>query len=373
MWRWTRTTASGRVRLVEHRAGRRIALGALAALVFAAGDAGADQQLIGTHVIRPGDTLEGLATQFLGDPKAWQELYRLNPRILDPHWIYPGRKVRVPITRPSNKPNAQVTATSRRVEARPAPVEWLPADPGDLLLERDGLRTYEGASARLLFDDGSTAIVSEDSLVFIRRQTPATAPSPRKEIEIEVGQAEFESHRSELPSPEIEVVVGTTRSTTRAGTSGDARSRHRRDGDSAQVMLYKGAGEVRGAAGTVQLGEGTGTTVKPDGRPAPPERLLAAPALVSPADGIEPPHGAALELRWKEVPGAHGYVVELCFDAACGALAQRSKPLQATSYRLPGLPRKPLYWRVTAVSSSRLDGYPSPTRHLRPSLLLVSQ
>jgi hypothetical protein len=304
-------------------------------------------------------------------PAAGRSCYALNPRITDPHWIYPGRRVRIPLVQPAPQPNAQVVVVSNRVEARPTPVEWLSADSGDLLLERDGLRTYASSSARLRFDDGSTATVSEDSLVFIRRQTPALAPAPRREIEIEIGQAEIETVAGARIQPEIEVLVGGARSTTRAGESG-AHSRHRREGEGAQVMLYRGRGEVVAGGGSVALAEGTGTSVAPGAMPRPPERLLPAPELVAPADGLEmPAGGGGVELSWRPVAGAASYVVELCADRSCAALVRRVKDLRTTSHRLTGGLRRQLYWRVTAVGASGLDGYPSPARTLRPELLVV--
>lgn len=352
---------------------RWIAVVALASS-FLAGDVtarAAGSPEIGWHRIRPGDTLEGLAANFLGDSKRWPELHVLNPRILDPHWIFPGRKVRIPLVRPATLPNAQVVVVEKRVEARPTPVEWSEAGAGDLLLERDGLRTHQGASARLRFDDGTTATVGEASLVFIRRQSLATVPTPRKEIEIAAGQAEFETVRGELPPPEIEVVVGTTRSTTQAGPKG-ALSRHRRDGEAAQIMLYRGHGEVRAEAGTVALAEGMGTTVRGAAAPSAPESLLAAPELLSPPHGIEIGAGSPpLELRWREVAGAKGYLVELCGDSSCGAVVGRIDAGNRTSHKLPAGLNRALHWRVTAKSPSGLDGYPSPTRAVRPRLLVV--
>ena len=46
-----------------------------------------------TYLIRRGDTLWDLAFRFLGNPFDWPRIWRLNPSISDPHWIYPGNEL----------------------------------------------------------------------------------------------------------------------------------------------------------------------------------------------------------------------------------------------------------------------------------------
>jgi len=368
-------TESGRSEMQARRV-KRLWLGALSAVLLAAPLAAQEPAIqppqanweAGWHVVRPGDTLEGLARKFLGSHTFWRELHRLNPSIADPDVLAPGQRIRIWVARPSSQPNAQVEQVAGRVEERPAPVPWQPAGEGDLLLEHDGLRTFAAGSTRLVFEDESSVTLTENSLVFLRRQTPATDPVSRKEIEVRVGRADVESPATTggRTAPDIDIVLGPARAKAKPAPSGEiyARSSAEEKG-TARLMIYRGSGELAAAGERVELAEGTGSSAAPSSPPTPPESLLPAPELIAPgADaelGVDDPI-----LAWRNVEGASKYVVEVCKDPACAMLVERSGQLPESRYRLATTATEPLNWRVTAVSATGLEGYPSEARRFRP-------
>src|SRR5256886_17346518 len=47
------------------------------------------------YTIQKGDTLWDLSQKFLSNPWYWPKIWSLNPSVDDPHWIYPGNKLRI--------------------------------------------------------------------------------------------------------------------------------------------------------------------------------------------------------------------------------------------------------------------------------------
>lgn len=315
------------------------------------------------HIVRPGDTLRGIAERFLGSSELWPEIHRLNPGVTNPDRIEPGVRLRMPPPK-ANLPAARLSRLSREVENQPAPIGWREAQLGDMLVERDGVRTRRKSSAEMQFLDGARLLMTEDSLVFLRRSGARLRGVERSSIEIVEGQADLESGASTSAgavSPEVEIVVGNTRATSRPDRSGPAQTRARRSEEGGtKLMAYGGESDVEAGGAKVQVPRGMGTSVGPQGPPSPPEPLLPAPRIAGPTGGVERACGDPV-LSWDPVPGAASYTVEVCRDAACAELVERRTGETATRWRPAGLPLSEFQWRVTARAASGLDGYPSET------------
>lgn len=316
------------------------------------------------HIVRPGETLRQIAQRFLGSSELWPEIHRLNPGIANPDRIEPGERVRIPDLK-SALPAARLSRLSRQVEDQPSPIGWGAAQLGDVLVERDGVRTRRKSSAEMQFLDGARLTVTEDSLVFLRRSGAALRGVERKSIEIVEGQADLEARSaSAAVAPEVEIVVGNTRATSRADRSGPAQTRARRSEEGgAKLMAYGGESEVEAGGAKVQVPRGMGTSVASAGPPSPPEKLLEAPRLAAPADGAELACADPL-LSWEPLAGAATYTVEVCRDPGCAELIDRRTGESAAEWRPAALPTGSHYWRVTARGASGLDGYPSQASRL---------
>jgi len=55
----------------------------------------AGQEEPAIYVIRQGDTLWGLSERFIKDPYYWPDMWSKNGQVTNPHFIYPGQKVRI--------------------------------------------------------------------------------------------------------------------------------------------------------------------------------------------------------------------------------------------------------------------------------------
>jgi hypothetical protein len=316
----------------------------------------------GYHIVRPGENLRRITENYLGSQELWESNWALNTQIENPHFLKPGERLRVLLRHGDTVPSAQVVSVSGTVEERPDPIAWTPAIRQDLIVESDGIRTFEQSSTALRFHDGTSLVLTEDSMVFLKVAGRTLRGVESRSVEIVEGQADLASAAVSGAAPEIEFVIGEATSKPKPGPQGQSEARFRKSEEgTAQLMIYEGNSEVEAGGMTVLVAKGMGTSVPVGAPPLPPEDLLPRTTMSAPEPSAVVEVGR-LEFAWQPVEGAAGYTVEVCSDPACEELVARAVSLTSTSWEAKQLPVGDHHWRVTAVSPSGLDGYVAVTQ-----------
>jgi hypothetical protein len=119
------------------------------------------------YTIVPGDTLWGLSKRFLNDPHYWPNLWAANNEIGNPHFIYPGQRVRVygnriEIEPPPGKPGTPAA------EAPPAPPVEEVGQPTFTVTGSEGfiMEKQMQPSGTIVSTHQNRQIVGEDDIVY---------------------------------------------------------------------------------------------------------------------------------------------------------------------------------------------------------------
>ncbi|ABB31131.1 Peptidoglycan-binding lysin domain protein [Geobacter metallireducens RCH3] len=116
------------------------------------------------YVIQKGDTLWGLSDRFLKDPYYWPNLWARNPAIGNPHFIYPGQRVRVYPDRIEIEPRTVSPGTPAVQRPSEEPV----AERSFLVSGSEGFLMEKGLNpaGRIITTSQNRQIVGEDDIVY---------------------------------------------------------------------------------------------------------------------------------------------------------------------------------------------------------------
>ena len=87
------------------------------------------------YTIQKGDTLWDLSQHFFDSPWIWPDLWEKNSEIPNPHWIYPGNRIRIynregleDLSAPLSKPVPDPSAAEPEIEKEPSYFSYPPID-----------------------------------------------------------------------------------------------------------------------------------------------------------------------------------------------------------------------------------------------------
>jgi len=225
-----------------------------------------DETAFQNVVVRPGDTLWGIAHKYLKDPARWDEILKHNKLpTADPTVALPGLTLRVPVKLIKNSLRAAhlVYEVNRVVFRRRDTADWKDSARDMELFQGDTLRTLEESRARVKFLNKELLSLEPDSMAVIKPVEDAEADVVLKAGSVFAGHAR--------------VVTASARVTPRTM---DTRYSASIEPDlTTRVEVFKGVAAVDAQGSSVDVPAGMQTSVRPGLAPEVPRRLENAPAL----------------------------------------------------------------------------------------------
>jgi hypothetical protein len=259
--------------------------------------------------------------------------------------------------------DAQFLVVEGDVQYQKSPTnDWAPAETHTPLFNGDWVKTSSGASAELIFANGSLYTVGPNALLEIYSQFNPSTSRKNNSVQMTIGTVDVATSDdvSSVRTPGIQVTIDSE-STTHVDVDGRK---------STAVVTEKGSASIAGPAGAppVKLSTGDKVTATPEGTLSQVKKLLMPPGVVTPAENQVFLVGgdSRVDFSWEPVPSATGYVLQVSRSRLFTSLEINSRRQKTTaSARVTA--EGAFYWRVASVGADGDPGPFSPFRRFRVS------
>jgi hypothetical protein len=224
-----------------------------------------------TIVVKPGETLWGIAQRYLKNPKRWNELLSYNELpTRDPTVALPGMTLRVPVEMVKEQMRAADLVEIRKevLARRRETADWNPARLHMELYPDDGVRTTAAAEAKVRFFGGEVLSLGENSMVILS--------PPRRESDLKLLKGEVRGRKARVLTASALIVPKSDDASFSARVKDDLTT---------LVQVYAGKAAVQAQGQTVELKAGFASEVKLDKPPSDPIPLPELPAFSASSGG----------------------------------------------------------------------------------------
>jgi hypothetical protein len=261
---------------------------------------------------------------------------------------------------------ARFTAIEGRVQVKQAgTLEWKSATKSMLLRQNDLVQTGGGATAEILFADGTVFSVRPDTLMTIEESSQnLVSRQQRVSLSIQSGEANFQTAARTVPG-ETTISTPTVRTTADRETKGNIQVA---DSGETGLRIFSGTGRATTKTGqNIRLASNEGLHVDAGGTAGEKTSLPQVPELTAPPNNTEvaypDPSRAITLLMWNGVPGARTYRVMVDFSAGFARPLIDRQGYENTQMELRSLDTGTYYWKVAAVDGKGDEGaFAGPSR-----------
>lgn len=320
-------------------------------LLWAGGVSAAEGRTVEIRVTSR-DTLIGLCQKYLVHPEKWPQVSKLN-HLPDSNRLSPGQKIVVPIALLKGVP-MDGTVTFLQGEAFVQPTgssEWRPLKLREIISEGGSLKTAANSALEISFDDGTSFLLREQSVLSVKASKQGTLHLLRVlrleggKIISRVKSATGKESRFEIETPSALAAARGTH--YRVAVDGQGTTR---------AEMLESRIDLSAMGATVPLKEGEGAFARRNEPPSPPIRLLDPP---------EPQNVAAVygtkssAISFSRVQNAAQYRVVLSRDQEGKQAARIAIIKPDEAFVFEGLDDGSYYLLATSIGEEGLEGAPS--------------
>lgn len=298
------------------------------------------------------DTLIGLCRKYLAQPEKWPQVSKLN-RLPDSNRLSPGQKIAVPVALLKGVPMDGVvtflngTAASQQAGAS----EWRQLQVRDSVKEGSSLKTAADSILEVGFDDGTSFLLRENSLLTVKTSQKGALHLLRV-LRLEVGKIISRVKSATGKDSRFEVETPSALAA--------ARGTHYRvavdEQKTTRAEMLESRIDVSAMGTTVSLKEGEGTLARHNEAPSPPIRLLDPP---EPLDVASVFGDISSTIRFSRVQNSAQYRVSLALDQEGKRVVKNALIKPDEPFIFEGLDDGSYYLFAGSVGAEGLEGAPS--------------
>ena len=310
---------------------------------------GQDRERVVEIRVASQDTLIGLCQKYLAHPEKWPQVSKLN-HLPDSNYISPGQKILVPVALLKGAPmDGVVTSLHGEVFSHPAgSTEWRPLQLRDTVVEGSSLKTAANSSLEISFEDGTSFLLREQSLVTVKASKKGMLHFLRVlrleggKIISRVKSATGKDSRFEIETPSALAAARGTH--YRVAVDGQGTTR---------AEMLESRIDLSAMGATVPLKEGEGAFARRNEPPSAPIRLLEPP---------EPQNVAAVygnkssSISFSRVQNAAQYRVVLARDLEGKQAARVAVIKPDEAFVFEGLDDGSYYLLASSIGAEGLEG-----------------
>ena len=313
------------------------------------------------HVVAKGDTLYGVARQYLPSTAMWPALQRHNA-IRDPLRLQPGQVVFIPASLLAAEPvTATVDFVHGNVQAAAGPkVPSVPVAAGSQLVEGTQLQTGGDGYVSVRLADGSLIKVQAGSDVTLERMRRRTVTGDtslgiglqRGSVQSTVTPKNTRGQRFDIRTPLAVASVRGTEFDVSVADNGNTATSVTQGVVAVRAPAHAREKPEQGAPGA-ELQAGEGNAVTRDGSLGKTTQLLPAPDLSTLPALLDDAESATFNVP--ALPQAATYRVRIAQDEALVQVV-RNASFPSAQFRFDGLPDGHYFVGVRGVDASGITG-----------------